>query len=118
MLLKKWIEIPQTQYGNLEAATTALLQSFNCTNQIPEYSGPWGPNSNTFLHQILINAGIIIVPTPPDAFGWDSPGYGSEFVFWGWFYKYSSTGKLRGHPELSSNFPLNYISSVVACFGG
>jgi hypothetical protein len=49
-----------------------LQNSYESTTMIIEYS-VWGPNSNTYIHQLFINAGIS-VPKPSAATGWDETG--------------------------------------------
>jgi RHS repeat-associated protein len=49
----------------------ALLKAFMKMLQVPVYSAVYGPNSNTFGHQLLLNAGFRNIPTPPSAPGWN-----------------------------------------------
>jgi hypothetical protein len=75
----------------------ALDKTFNEMVEVIEYSGLWGPNSNTFLHQLLVNAGFT-VSQPPGAVAWDYNGVwkygGKSFTTYGFptaaYYDYLS----------------------------
>jgi RHS repeat-associated protein len=52
---------------------TSIVDAYSNMRQIPEYSGPLGPNSNTFLCALLKNAGVN-TDAPPKATAWDYNG--------------------------------------------
>jgi uncharacterized protein RhaS with RHS repeats len=75
----------------------ALDGAFNKMQQIP-YSA-YGPNSNTFARQLLMNAGFGRQPAPPGATGWDySGGDGYDGVL------YDEFGKARPAAEKAQKF--------------
>ena len=59
----------------------AIEKAFSSMNQVPYYY-PFGPNSNTYLRQLLVNAGFTPPAKPLNATGWDYSGdwkYGGPY---------------------------------------
>src|SRR5207253_1272937 len=68
-------------YATPAAELAALDKAFGGMVQISYYA-PLGPNSNTFLRQLLSNAGFTPPTSPPDATGWDYVGnYGYGVLY-------------------------------------
>jgi RHS repeat-associated protein len=75
----KLIRLPYND--SYEDQLRKLLESSRRTSQIPAYNAAQGPNSNTYLNQLLKNAGYS-VPPPPRAPGWEYKGvcgYGGDY---------------------------------------
>jgi hypothetical protein len=64
-----------------EEEYTAIERAFKETDQVSYYS-VFGPNSNTYLNQLLINAGFP-TPRPSGATGWD---YSGEYKYGGTYF--------------------------------
>ena len=82
----------------------ALDCAFNQMQQIPDYFAIGGPNSNTYAHQLLINAGFN-PPTPPGASGWDTDpwwGYGGPW----WDKNGYPVRSVQPPPDTPNPYPL------------
>jgi RHS repeat-associated protein len=71
---KYMVPVPPIQGETVEDELRRLTEAFNSMTQVEKYDAVAGPNSNTYLHQLLKNAGYGPVPRPSGAWGWDYGG--------------------------------------------